>query len=295
MVFIPSFWGFGCGNTPGARLLKKSLRFSTGEKRSFSIPPCSVEDNCNIRRMSTRKRAASQAAASKPKRYRRTPRMAMVARRPRIGELKGMDTVLTVAGPVIATTNTNADAFTLNLIQAGTGSWNRVGKKAYMQSVRLVGNAQYNIAPAASTLNTVNAVLRMVVVWDKQPSGTLPTFATIFGYTSQDGTEASNVLAPLRYDNIDRFQVLKDERVSSNSGAVVTGGTGNIYAQYFPFDCFIPLGNRETVFSGQSSPMTIADVSSGALYVFFRSTAATDDAADWSITSDSIARLRYTD
>lgn len=242
-----------------------------------------------------RKRAASSAAASKPKRYKRTQRMAMVSRRPRFGELKGVDTVLTIAGPIVATTNTNGNAFTLNLVQAGTGSWNRVGKKIYCQSVRLCGNAQFNLAPAATTLNTVNAVLRMVVVWDKQPSGTLPTFDTIFGYTSQDGTEASNVLAPLRYDNVDRFQVLKDERVSSNSGAVVTGGTGNIYAQYFPFDCFIPLGNRETVFSGQSSPMTIADVSSGALYVFFRATGSTDDAIDWSITADSIGRLRYTD
>lgn len=206
-----------------------------------------------------------------------------------------MDTALTIVGPVIATTGTNADAFVLNLVRAGTASYNRVGKKIYLQAVRLKGNAQYNIAPAATTLNTVNAVLRMVLVWDKQPSGALPTFDTIFGTTVQAGTEASNVLAPLRYDNMDRFQILKDETVSSNSGAVVTGGTGNIYAQYFPFDVYVPLRNRQTTFLGQTEPMTIADVSTGGLYVFFRSTTSVDDASDWSITADSIARLRYTD
>lgn len=243
-------------------------------------------------KMATRKRSASGASPA-AKRQKRAPKA--VSRFVRVGEVKGLDTDLTITTPIIATTNTNANAFVLNLIGQGTGSFNRVGKKARLVSVRLIGNAQYNLAPAATTLNTTNAILRMVVVWDKQPSGVLPTFDTIFGTTIQDGTEASNVLAPLRYDNMDRFQVLRDERVSSNSGAVVTGGSGNIYAQYFPVDVFIPLRGRETTYNSTSVAPTIADVSTGGLYVFFRATASTDDSADWSIPANTFARLRYID
>lgn len=243
--------------------------------------------------MSTRKRSASAAKAPSAKRRKPMPRQ--IVRVQRVGELKGMDTDLAIVTPIIATTSTNASAFVLNLVGQGTGSMNRIGKKCRLQSVRLIGNAQYNIAPAATTLNTVNAILRMVVVWDKQPSGVLPNFDTIFGTTIQDGTEASNVLAPLRYDNMDRFQILRDERVSSNSGAVVTGGSGNIYAQFFPLDVFIPLRGRETVFNSTAAAPTIADISSGGLYVFFRATSATDDAADWSIPANTFARLRYMD
>ena len=43
--------------------------------------------------------------------------------------------------------------------------------------------------------------------------------------------------------------------------------------------------------------MTIADISTGALYVYFRTplSIATNNVADWRIDSSSIARLRYRD
>jgi len=129
----------------------------------------------------------------------------------RQGELKGVDTSLALS-PVIATTNTNASAFTINLIPPGTASYNRVGRKTYPSSLRLFGEAFYTYGVAATTANVAGSQLRMVVVWDKQPGGAVPAFDTIFGHTLQDGTEACVFTDPLRFDNTDRFHVIRDYR-----------------------------------------------------------------------------------
>lgn len=230
-------------------------------------------------------------------RSRAQPAGGMLAAVRRAAEKKGVDTALTIAGPVIATTNTNGDSFVLNLIQQGAGSWNRVGRKVNLQSVRLRGTALYMYSETATTSDLNGAVLRMVVVWDKQPSGAaIPSFDTIFGVTAQDGTESCTFLNPVKFDNMDRFTVLKDcvieaQPKTNNNG----GGTTERMTDHYPFDEFIPLQSRETVFLGQSAPMTIADVSTGAVYVYFRSDISVDNTADWSISANSFARLRYTD
>jgi len=71
-------------------------------------------------------------------------------------------------------------------------------------------------------------------------------------------------------------------------------GTTNLVLQTRPFDMFINLNGLKTTYSGQTDPQTIADISSGALYVFFR--ANTNVATDFiQVESDSFARLRYKD
>lgn len=214
----------------------------------------------------------------------------------RAGEKKGMDTSLSV-GSVVATTNTNDDAVVLNLVQQGVGSWARIGRKVNLQSVRLRGIARFTSAPAVTSGDLNTNALRMVVVWDKQPSGAaIPTFDTIFGLTAQDGTESTTYLAPVKYDNMDRFSVLRDctytfsPQVWNNEG-----GASDASRQDVHFDEYIKLGGREVVFLGQSAPMTIADISTGALYVYFRAEADVTGISQIGIDADSFARLRYTD
>ena len=213
----------------------------------------------------------------------------------RQGEKKGVDIDLTQALPITTTTNTNSNALVLNLIQSGTGSWNRVGRKAHLRSIRLKGVATAVIAAEAVTGVLRGGTLRMVVVWDKQPScNAVPAFDTVFGRTDQAGTESTAYLDPPRYDNMDRFSVLKDCVLQINPTAVNTlGGANDLLVYYAAFDEYIKLGGRETVFSGQTVPMTIADISTGGLYVYFRADATT--ATQWAVESDSVARLRYTD
>lgn len=220
---------------------------------------------------------------------------AMIAAVRRAGEKKGVDTYLTL-NPVIATTNTNGSAFVLNLIQQGAGSWNRVGRKVALLSARIRFSLTqtYALTPVTNTFG--GNQLRMVVVWDKQPSGAaIPSFDTIFGTTDQLGAEVSTILDPVRYDNMDRFSILRDCIINPEPMTIpATGGTSNSVFSYAQVDEFIKLNGRETVYSGQSNPMTIADVSTGALYVYFRAqvNALTNS---MSVSDDSFCRLRYSD
>jgi len=208
-------------------------------------------------------------------------------------DVKGCDVLLTQALGIVSTTGTNANAVLLNGIQAGTGSFNRVGRKAHLKSLRLKGTVEFVSTPSATGSEGSN-FLRMVVVWDQQPSGgTIPTWDTIFGITDQAGTESSTIMSPLRYDNMDRFKVLKDKTIDYQVQPSTPVTTAQITEQV-PFDEFVSLGNREVVFASTSNPTTIADISTGGLYVYFRAfNAITSNSA--SVNAMSVARLRYTD
>lgn len=209
-------------------------------------------------------------------------------------EKKGVDTDLSLS-PIIATTNTNASSFVLNLVQAGSGSWNRVGRKILNRSLRIKGHVAFLKTPTAATGVAVENYIRMVVVRDRQPFGAsgpaaIPTFDTIFGITAQDGTESTpDILNPPKYDNMDRFKVLLDKCYEPTPQGFMGSGTGPSDTTYVPIDEYVKLRDFETVFSGQTAPMTIADISSGALYVFFRALNNSTTAAAF----DGIARLRY--
>lgn len=210
-------------------------------------------------------------------------------------EIKGMDTTINTSD-VLATTNTNGGAFVLNLIQQGNGSWNRVGRKVRNKSIRLLIDGFFLQGPTGTTADLVGANMRMVLVWDKQPSsGAIPTFDTIFGRTVQDGTESTQYNDPLRYDNTGRFSVIRDCIEPMNPETYNTGGTTNLVQYRFHFDKYVDLKGRETVYSGQSSPMTIADISTGALYLYFRASNDATNVSEFRIASTSMTRLRYTD
>lgn len=244
--------------------------------------------------------SAAQVRAARAAAYRASSRVRALQgfrRRPRIynnknaGELRGMDTSLTNAS-IVGTTNTNDDIQCLNLIEAGNGSWNRNGRKAFLKSLRLKGTVTGDLAAAATTYDVGATYLRMVVVWDKQPSGgTIPTFDTIFGYTTQDGTESSTTMSNLRYDNTGRFQVLKEHVFVPPPVAPLGAAAQASYTYHIPFDFFIDLKNRTTIFSGDSDPVTIADISSGSLLLVWRSDAA---GQNWAVDDISTSRLRFT-
>lgn len=209
--------------------------------------------------------------------------------RKRIQEKKGLDTRFT--GNIVSTTNDNTDIYPLNLVQMGNGSWNRIGKAITMESLRITGSFKMTATDSAITTNTLSNNLRMIVVYDKQPSGNaIPSFDTIFGRTDQTGTENTEYLDPLRYDNVGRFTVIRDKVI--NMKATSMAGDNNQFLYYC--DEYIKLRNLETIYKGQSDPMTIADISSGALYLIFRTET---NSTGFNVVSFSRigARLRYFD
>lgn len=211
-------------------------------------------------------------------------------------ELKGVDTVIDVAG-VAPQFDDTLSSFCLNLVQAGTAAWNRVGRTIRLRSVRVTGLLiyYYKVLDQLDPIGkyTFSGTVRMVVVWDAQPSGVMPRFQDIFGHTQQDGTTSETMFDHVRYDMMERFSVLRDTVKSSPPNVSLSD-----YMQFgrseVPFDEYIELGDREVVFSGTSNPATIADVSSGAVYVFFRSSHYYFPGSYWDVER-SVARLRYTD
>lgn len=243
--------------------------------------------------MTKRKRSDSNAPGSS--KTRRMPQMEkmMMKKMERMVEKKGYDTDL--SQNITATTNTNANINVVNIPTPGTASYNRLGRKTYPKSLRIQGVFRSDYANDAGSYGST---VRMVVVWDKQPSGTLPTFDTIFSNTLADGTEGPlDIFAPIRYDNMDRFKVLRDVRYTMNPGGSEVPGVGatlnnEIYSE--PVDEYLDIKGLETVYSGQTSPTTIADVANGGLYVVFR---GDFDSGSGNITVlfNGNARFRFTD
>lgn len=205
-------------------------------------------------------------------------------------ELKGVDLQTNlVAGNVLATTNTNGAIALLNAVQPGTGSWNRIGKRIRMKSIRYRMILQSN---ANGVAELINNTIRVTLVYDRQPSGNaIPAFDTIFGSTDQTGAEACNsFLDSQRYDNTGRFTILKDDVIDSDMAEVVGGGAVEWQKT---LDCYVKLKGLETIFSGQSNPCTIADISTGALYLVFRGE-VNNGFTRWSVANTQV-RLRYFD
>jgi len=205
-------------------------------------------------------------------------------------ELKSMDTNVDLpAGNVLATLTTNGAIAPLNLIQPGTGSWNRIGKRIRMKSIRYKFTAQM---AATGVAEIINNGLRVTLVYDKQPSGAaIPAWDVIFGSTTQAGVEAATTyLENQRVDNTGRFTVLKDDVFTSDLSSVVAAGTCEWQCNV---DRYVKLKSMETIFSGQSNPCTIADISTGALYLIFRAE-INNGFTRWQI-KDSVCRLRYYD
>ena len=140
----------------------------------------------------------------------------------------------------------------LNLIQQGAGSWNRVGRKVNLRSLRIRGDIIHTQTTQSAPGLTYGQTVRCVIVWDKQPSsGTIPQWQDMFGFTAQDGTEGTSMYAPIRYDNMDRFSILRDVTYDPQPGA--KSGNPDIVTYYNPIDEYIRLGDRDCVFSGQSN------------------------------------------
>jgi len=246
-----------------------------------------------------RGRAAAASAARRSTAVARRRRAPMVSRpmmkvfQQNAGELRGMDTQLEQTA-IVSTASTNANVKVLNLVETGNGSWNRNGRKIFLKSVRLRGWAQLGVQTAATSYDCALPPLRMVVVWDKQPGGaSIPTFDTIFGQTSQDGTETSEVFDSLKFDNTGRFSVVRDEIFSPPHVLPSDGAAAAAVNTLVPFDVFIDLKGKETIFMGDSDPVTIADISSGGLYVYFRSGFNSTDNV-WTVSAASFSRLRFT-
>lgn len=208
--------------------------------------------------------------------------------------VKGVDSDLSQS--IIASTSTNGSIDVLNLIVPGSNSWNRIGRRTVAKSVRIKGNLNWAIVPTFATGAGGRSIpVRAVLVWDSGPTGTIPTFDSIFGTTLQAGTEqVTSIFDPVKYDGMERFKVIRDWTFECPSWSVPAFGTAPALQLEMGIDEYVKLpgGGLVSNYSGQTSPQTIADIGTGALYMIWRTTSSTAAA---SVTFDGMARLRYYD
>lgn len=152
--------------------------------------------------------------------------------------------------------------FTLvNLATLGSDMTNRIGRKINIKSLYVRGLIGSNLGftPAAAFGTTQQ--VRMIILFDCQPNGGAPAVLDLLNTASP--------ASQLNLNNRDRFKIIHDKTwtfgpfvYSTASNYIGIGGS-----QVAQIKKYKKL-NLETVFNSTNGG-TIADISSGALYVFF--------------------------
>jgi len=155
----------------------------------------------------------------------------------------------------------------VNLIQTGSGFWQRIGRKIKLKSLHITGSWD-----ATGTGAGAQEYNRLLVVYDRQCNGAVPSIADILQNVDQTGTPTSNSRCNINLANTERFMIIRDFRFAASSSG--TAGLSVVQQQMQPQDdqnnkinWFIPLKGLETLYSANSSPAVVGDISTGALYI----------------------------
>lgn len=189
----------------------------------------------------------------------------------RAGEKKLIDVAVTAYD-----VNTTGSFTLLNGCVQGSDYTQRIGRKILLKSVYIRGfvTPQQAVVPSAATASVAQQV-RMILFVDSQPNGAAPAVTDLLN--------TAHPASQLNLNNRDRFKVLRDEVI--NFGPLMPGvgtfaelgadliGDVNVYKKL----------NLETIYNAGNAG-TIADINSGALYMFWIGSVASND-------QDSLARV----
>jgi hypothetical protein len=154
----------------------------------------------------------------------------------------------------------------VNGVATGTDYNNRIGREIAMKSV-------YLRLSGANTVDQI-AALRIMIVYDKQPNGTLPAITDIL--------TAADTISPNNLNNKDRFITLSDQE-RQISTAADRGFTHVVYKKV----------GLPVQFSGTNA--TIASISTGAVYLILIPILLSSGASTANFTVGYNLRTRFTD
>jgi len=185
----------------------------------------------------------------------------------------------------------------LNAIQDGSGFFQRVGRKVNMKSLMLTMNIEPTLTNPG---NVPQQYARVVVFYDAQPNGVAPVYSDVLQDVTQTGATSISAYSSINLNNRDRFKILLDKKIKLSAkginGAPFVTGDNDVYEQNTKLNItkYLKLRGLETVFKSTSSPSTIADISTGALWcmVFGEDANAFPNCAWQGILT---TRLRYYD
>lgn len=172
-------------------------------------------------------------------------------------------------------TDTTGSVTALNAMAQGTSQSTRIGNKITMKSLYV------RWALGQGTTTATPPIVRVTILYDKQPNATLATLAEIYQVTG-----SSLTLSPMNMANRDRFIVLMDETYSPaypyNDTAVTE--FADFHKKYLKL-------NLDTIYNNTNGG-TIADINTGALLV---ATSANVVSGTAEPTLTFSHRLRYID
>lgn len=192
--------------------------------------------------------------------------------------------------PILSTTTTNGNSFTLNAIQAGSDYFNRLGDRALLTEMRLniIATCDF-IANAAG--DSEGNVLRTVAIKVKTPNGTIPDFADVFGETSNTGAVTTTFMDPIQWRRSSQYELLFDEVITANPMNSNLAAAGDVETQYFHIDERVPL-HFYSRYDTSSNPAVYSDIQNNAVLLYFR--AQTNSANTvWSINNRSYCRMLF--
>lgn len=213
------------------------------------------------------------------------------------GEIKALD-VTNSTTPTTNTTvawlfNTTPTIQVLNTITTGSSSWNRVGRKISLKSVRVRGS--FNITSNAIS-NSTPQYCRLTILYDKQANGALPVASDVFKDQASVAADSTLTtwLSGINLNNRDRFEVIADKQWMFPNVDTATGVAGGLTASVdtMHIDLFYKLGGRETHFKADSSPAVIGDIASGSLFMI---TQGNIGAGNEPFQMNAAIRVRYSD
>lgn len=172
------------------------------------------------------------------------PKLIGAAASPKGGpEWKDFTGTATALNPAV-TTEWSVGQF-LAAITQGAGAGQRIGRKVTLKSILIRYNA-------------VNVATRFVVVYDRSPDGIVPLPTTIFQVNSVNSVQ--------NLEQSDRFWIMKDVYVARDNFSNVTTGAA-VISQVLG-SCFISLGAGLQQGWNNTAGGTIADCTSGAVYLY---------------------------
>lgn len=224
------------------------------------------------------KRRADGSISQRPKKKKKTVETGMRRQARNLG-------ALAISKPEVKNSDVSSGTLTLNLadsfsllgpllingIAGGTTRTARLGGSLSMTKIQL------RLTCYAASLFPD---LRVVIVYDHQPQGALPAVTDIFS--------ADSFNAFMNISNSDRFLVLADEFLKTKNGYDPTSSTNSVAMSMFRK---LPKPGLISKYLN-SNTGTIADITSGAVYVLL-ACAATSVNPSLSIRFNS--RVRFTD
>lgn len=217
-------------------------------------------------------------------------------------ELKALDVSLATAAPGGAVLNFNSTGsiIPLNLVRVGSSFFNRIARRLEMKSLDI------SILPGSLqvTRSAQEDLLRILVVYDRQTNGALPSISDILQDTEQSGTNTTVAYSGINLNNRDRFSIIMDKRImlpgaTATAGAITNpwpnsyGGVTGDKVGIGMIREYRKLKGLLTQYKADSSPAVIGDIATGGLYLITYST-YTAGSEIWAGV-DWTCRLRYHD